>query len=143
MVKFYVTATGLAAVSASLTDCHTNNGGCSHYCYDFECSCPAFWGLVNDGKNCRPAPGMVTTTCSSNTIKMTISSKLDQDEAHEWTEAVVGDQPWVGDACKLFPATDDDGNVVYMLEHGLEECGMTLEYVEETETLLFKVSDRN
>ena len=144
MVKFFVAATGLAAVTADFLDCHINNGGCSHYCNDFECSCPTFWELGDDGKNCRPESGMVVTTCSSNTIKMTVLRKLDEDwqnRSHEWVQAFVGDDS-ENDACKL-SASIDDGIVAYVLEHGLEECGMTLEYVEETETLLFKVSYRN
>ena len=149
MVKFFVAATGLAAVSADRI-CHINNGGCSHYCYDYinpyydKCSCPLNWELGDDGKNCQPESGMVMTTCSSNTIKMTVLRKLDDDwqkRSHEWVEAYVGDDS-ENDACKL-SASIDDGIVAYVLEHGLEECGMTLEYVEETETLLYKVSYRN
>ena len=134
MVKFFVAATGLAAVAADYIDCSTYNGGCSHICNSdtFQCECPPLWGLDDDGANCLPVPGMVTTTCGSNTIKMTISASV-LDE-HDPTGAFVGDDNQ-NDACKLTLSEEpgEDGNDVYVLEHGLEECGTILEYVEATE----------
>ena len=104
-----------------------------------QCECPPLWGLDDDGMNCRPVPGMVTTTCGSNTIKMTISaSVLDK---HDWTGAFVGDDNQ-NDACKLTlsEVPGADGNDVYVLEHGLEECGTILEYVDAINALRFNVS---
>ena len=144
MVKFFVAAAGLAAVSAQGSlDCSVRNGGCSHDCNSStnECECPELWGLDDDGLNCRPGPGMVTTTCSSNTIRITISASVDNEGAYDWQSAFVGDDSENTD-CKLFMMVDDDGNVFYELEHDLEECGMILEYVEATETLRFNVSYR-
>ena len=141
MVKFFVAATGLAAVAADYLDCSTYNGGCSHVCNSVTnlCECPPLWGLDDDGMNCLPVPGMVTTTCGSNTIKMTISaSVLDK---HDWTGAFVGDDNQ-NNACKLTLSEEpgEDGNDVYVLEHGLEECGTILEYVDATDALRFNVS---
>ena len=143
MVKFFVAAAGLAAVSAQeQLDCSVRNGGCSHDCNSAtnQCECPELWGLTDDGLNCLPGPGMVTTTCSSNTIKITISSSVDNDGAYDWASAFVGDGE--NAACSLSFDTDEDGNLFYVLEHGLEECGTILEYVEATETLRFNVSYR-
>jgi len=138
-VKFFVAAAGLAAVSAQGSlDCSVRNGGCSHDCNSStnECECPELWGLDDDGLNCRPGPGMVTTTCSSNTIKITIDAAVDNEGAYDWLSAFVGDDSENTD-CKLSMDVDDYGYPFYELEHGLEECGMILEYVEATETLRF------
>ena len=144
MVKFFVAAAGLAAVSAQESlDCSVRNGGCSHDCNSSTnaCECPQLWGLDDDGLNCRPVPGMVTTTCSSNTIKIKIDASVDNEGAYDWISAFVGDDSENND-CKLSMNVDDDGNLFYELEHDLEECGMILEYVEATETLRFNVSYR-
>ena len=144
MVKFFVAAAGLAAVSAQeQLDCSVRNGGCSHDCNSAtnQCECPELWGLDDDGLNCLPGPGMVTTTCSSNTIKITINMDVDNDGAYDWLSSFVGDDS-ENSACKLSLDTDDDENFFYVLEHGLEECGTILEYVEATETLRFNVSYR-
>ena len=76
MVKLFVAATGLA-VGAQGLNCKINNGGCSHDCNpDADvCECQPCWELGEDGFTCQPAAGSVSTTCSSNTIKMTIQAR--------------------------------------------------------------------
>ena len=140
MVKFFVAATGLAAVANADAgfDCSVNNGGCSHDCDAGAniCECPASWALGDDGVTCQPAAGTVTTTCTSNTIKMSIAGSV--LDGYEWASAHVGAHSDQDDSCML--SVSEQSPDVYVLEHGLEECGMTLEYVQDTETLVYSVS---
>ena len=57
-------------------------------------------------------------------------------DAHDYTGAFVGDDSQ-NDGCKL--VLTEDGSS-YELEHGLEDCGMTLEYVQEPENQYLKFS---
>ena len=60
-------------------------------------------------------------------------------DSHDYTGAYVGDDN-ANDACK--PVLSADG-LTYELEHGLDECGMALEFVEDTDGdyLKYSVSD--
>ena len=138
MVKFFIGFVAVSGVAAEL-NCHVNNGGCSHVCNSDSnaCECPPCWALAEDGLNCGPAAGEVSTTCSSNTMKMVINTCV--LDSHDYTGAYVGDDN-ANDACK--PVLTADGST-YELEHGLDECGMALEFVEDTDGdyLKYSVSD--
>jgi len=129
MVKLFNAASSIAVVSsvAAEFNCYINNGGCSHVCNSNSntCECPPCWALADDGLNCGPASGEVSTTCSSNTMKMVINTCV--LDAHDYTGAYVGDDK-ENNACK--PVLSADG-LTYELEHGLDECGMALELVRD------------
>jgi len=110
MVKFFV-ATGLAVASA--TDCG-------------EC-----WELDFGTGKCVPQSDKVTTICGSNTIKMVIDSCI-LEETHNYEGAFVGSDE-TDDKCQ---AVNDDG--VLVLEHGLEECGTTMQYDADNGKFIFK-----
>ena len=140
MVKLFIAATGIAVASAQI-NCSVNNGGCSHTCNSDAntCECPPCWELAADGLSCGPAAGEVSTTCSSNTMKMVINTCV--LDAHDYTGAYVGDDN-ENSACK--PILSEDGSA-YELEHGLDECGMALEFVQEDDKnyLRYSVSQKS
>ena len=138
MVKFFIGIVAVSGVAAEL-NCHVNNGGCSHVCNSDSnaCECPPCWALAEDGLNCGPAAGEVQTTCSSNTMKMVINTCV--LDSHDYTGAFVGDDK-DNDACK--PVLSADGSS-YELEHGLDECGMALEFVQDTDSDYLKYSVSN
>ena len=110
MVKFFL-ATGLAVASAN--ECGT--------CWE-----------ADDAGQCVPQAGLVTTTCGSNSIQVSIDACL-LEGTHDYADAFVGTDASGG--CGL---TNTDGTLT--LEHGLEECGTSMSYDEENQTIVFTVS---
>ena len=110
MVKFFI-ATGLAVASAN--------------------ECGTCWEADEAGQ-CVPQAGLVTTTCGSNSIQVSINACL-LEGTHDYADAFVGTDASGG--CGL---TNTDGTLT--LEHGLEECGTSMSYDEENQTIVFTVS---
>ena len=129
MVKLFIASIAVASGVAAELNCHVNNGGCSHSCNSDSntCECPPCWALAEDGLNCGPAAGEVQTICSSNTMEMIINTCV--LDSHDYTGAYVGDDS-ENTACK--PVLHADG-LTYVLEHGLDECGMALEFVQDSD----------
>lgn len=110
MVKFFVAA-GLAVTSA--TECGT--------CWEAD----AVTG------ECEPKTGKVRTVCSSDGIKMEIDPCVFEGTYNHGDAYVGSDASAVG--CQL-KKTDE----VLEIEHGLEECGTTMEFDQEAGYIKFK-----
>jgi len=99
------------------------NGGCSHFCSDNSCSCPTCWELGADLKNCHPSDGMVTITCSSEEMTLSVDKCV---------LASADDMKLLDPSCK--PELNDDK---YDVSTGLDSCGTTFELDADSQIVTF------
>ena len=55
-------------------NCLVDNGGCSHYCNNFEkrCECPTCWELGADGLTCNAESDKIELTCSADGFNVAV-----------------------------------------------------------------------
>ena len=116
--------------------CYINNGGCTHDCNmvsdsTFTCECPACWSMGEDGLTCYPSSDSISTFCGPNEMVIRMN-KCVLENSHDWTTAQMIDGP----ECTF--AEDENDSDYVILRNGLDECGMSLSY--ENNTLTYSVS---
>ena len=116
--------------------CFINNGGCTHDCNmvsdsTYSCECPACWSMSDDGLTCFPSSDSISTFCGPNEMVIRMN-KCVLENSHDWTTAKMIDGP----DCTF--AEDENDSDYVILRNGLDECGMSLSY--ENDTLTYSVS---
>ena len=118
--------------------CYVNNGGCTHDCSmngenTYVCECPPCWSMSDDGQTCVPSSDSISTFCGPNEMVIRMN-KCVLENSHDWTSARMKD----GADCTF--AEDENDSDYVVLKNGLDECGMTLSY--DNDTLTYSVSHR-
>ena len=109
-----------------------------------ENDCGDCWEADENG-DCVPEAGRITTICGPDSIKMTIESCV-FGEKYEAVYIGVDEAVYVGSDhddsnCRLTydqSYHESYGRVAYSLEHGLSDCGMTMNY--DSDSIVFRVS---
>jgi len=107
------TAITIDNTGTSALDCADGqNGGCSHFCTDNQCSCPTCWTLDGtDMRTCSPDAGTVGISCSSDAMEITIDKCV--LAGNDVSKATLDDG-----VCK---ATDGGDN--WIVTTALDGCG--------------------
>ena len=118
--------------------CFVNNGGCTHDCSmngenTYVCQCPPCWSMSDDGQTCIPSSDSISTFCGPNEMVIRMN-KCVLENSHDWTSARMMDGP----ECTF--AEDENDSDYVILKNGLDDCGMTLSF--DNDTLTYSVSYR-
>ena len=98
--------------------------------------CGVCWEADENG-NCVSEAGRVTTICGPDSIKMAIESCVFSGK-YDYEDVFVGTED-AESSCKL--SFDESYDLPsYSLEHGLTDCGMSMEHDSENGSIIFQVS---
>ena len=87
--------------------------------------------MSEDGQTCVPSSDSISTFCGPNQMVIRMN-KCVLENSHDWTSARMANGP----ECTF--AEDENDSDYVILTNGLDECGMTLTY--DNDTLTYSVS---
>ena len=121
-------------------NCLIDNGGCSHYCNNFEkrCECPTCWELGADGLTCNAEPERIELTCSADGFNVAVDQCVFTGDTIDSVEVALSGIS--GTQCGNSYEFDPIASTTKLnLSGGLDSCGTQVEYGSNGELVFRKV----